>query len=454
MSTIFPSFLLSFTYIQVLTFHRNNNLFLVPNCTMPEPLVSPLVSIKEIDSATETLQNVVTRTPLLFNPQLSEEFGANIWLKREDLQVVRSYKIRGAYNKIQSLTDNELKNGVVCASAGNHAQGVALACFLKKITGTIFMPVTTPEQKVKQVKMFGKEFVQVVLEGDTFDDSFKMAKEFCDQKNAAFIPPFDDRKVIAGQATVGKEIFEDAPESIDYLLVPVGGGGLSAGVGSYFKAKSPSTKIIGVEPTGAPAMQRSLEKNEVVTLEKIDKFVDGAAVQRVGDITFEICKEVLQEVITVDEGKICGTILRMYNEQAVVVEPAGALTIASLDSLRSQIKGKNVVCIVSGSNNDITRTAEIKERSQLYEGLKHYFIIDFPQRAGALREFLNDVLGPDDDITYFEYSKKTNRELGPALISIELKKKEDLNALFDRMKERNLNFEYVNDQPRLFRFLT
>ncbi len=421
---------------------------------MPESLESILVSLKEIDTATETLKNVVTRTPLLFNPQLSEEFDANIWLKREDLQVVRSYKIRGAYNKIQSLTENELKNGVVCASAGNHAQGVALACFLKKITGTIFMPVTTPEQKVKQVKMFGKEFVHVVLEGDTFDDSFKMAKEFCDQENAAFIPPFNDRKVIAGQATVGKEIYEDAPESIDYLLVPVGGGGLSAGVGSYFKAKSPSTKIIGVEPTGAPAMQRSLEKNEVVTLEKIDKFVDGAAVQRVGDITFEICKEVLQEVITVDEGKICGTILRMYNEQAVVVEPAGALTIASLDSLRSQIKGKNVVCIVSGSNNDITRTAEIKERSQLYEGLKHYFIIDFPQRAGALREFLNDVLGPDDDITYFEYSKKTNRELGPALISIELKKKEDLNALFDRMKERNLNFEYVNDQPRLFRFLT
>lgn len=316
------------------------------------------------------------------------------------------------------------------------------------------MPVTTPEQKVKQVKMFGKEYVKVVLEGDTFDDSFAKAKAFCNEQGAAFIPPFNDHKIIAGQGTVGKEVLDDADFKIDYLLVPVGGGGLSAGMGSYFKAISPDTKIIGIEPEGAPAMQRSLELGEVITLDDIDKFVDGAAVKRVGDITFEICREVLDRVITVPEGKICGTILKMYNEQAIVVEPAGAMSITALDLLKDEIRGKNVVSVVSGSNNDITRTAEIKERHLMYEGLKHYFIVDFPQRAGALMEFLSEVLGPDDDISYFEYSKKTNRELGPALIGIEIRHKDDLDPLIERMKAKNFSFEYVNDQPRLFRFLT
>lgn len=421
---------------------------------MAESLESTLISLDEIDAATETLKNVATRTPLLYNPQLSAEYDSNIWLKREDLQVVRSYKIRGAYNKIDSLSEKQLQNGVVCASAGNHAQGVALACSIKKIKGIIFMPETTSNQKVKQVKMFGKEFVSVVLEGDTYDDSFAKAKEFCDRENAAFIPPFDDYKVIAGQATVGKEIFEDSSVELDYILIPIGGGGLAAGIGSYFKQCSPSTKLIGIEPAGAPSMQKSLAEGKVITLENIDKFVDGAAVQRVGDITYEICKNVLTNVITTDEGKICGTIFKLYNEQAIVVEPAGALTITALDDLREKIKGKNVVCVVSGSNNDITRTPEIRERSQLYKGLKHYFIIDFPQRAGALREFLNDVLGPDDDITYFEYSKKINQDVGPALISIELQKKEDFEPLLSRMIERNIKYEYVNEKPRLFRFLT
>lgn len=412
-----------------------------------------IISVKEIDDAAHTLKDVVTHTPLVKNTLLSEEYEADIWFKREDLQVVRSYKIRGAYNKIESLSKNELTHGVVCASAGNHAQGVALACYLKKIHGTIFMPETTPQQKVEQVKMFGKEYVQIVLSGDTYDDSFAQASRFCKEKQAVFIPPFNDPKIIAGQGTVGKEILEDMISPIDYLLVPVGGGGLSAGVGSYFNVHSPQTKIIGVEPLGAPAMKTSIEKNKPVTLDKIDRFVDGAVVKRVGDLTFEICKEVLEEVVTVPEGKICGTILKMYNEQAIVVEPAGALSISALDEVREQIKGKTVVCIVSGSNNDIMRTAEIKERHQRYLGLKHYFIVDFPQRAGALREFLNDVLGPEDDITYFEYAKKTNREQGPALIGIELKRKEDFDGLISRLQETNFNFEYVNDQPRLFRFL-
>jgi threonine dehydratase len=421
---------------------------------MSDSVESKLISVEEILDAAITLQGIAQHTPLQQNFQLSEEYGADIWLKREDLQVVRSYKIRGAFNKISSLTDEALANGVVCASAGNHAQGVALSCYRKQIHGTIFMPITTPEQKVNQVKMFGKDSIDVVLEGDTFDDSFAKAKEFCQEKGAAFIPPFNDPKIIAGQGTVGKEILDDMPIHIDYLLLPVGGGGLSAGVGSYFKAASPDTIIIGIEPEGAPAMKKSIELGEVITLPEIDKFVDGAAVQRVGDITFDICQEVLDRVITIPEGMICGTILKMYNEQAIVVEPAGALALSALDILKEELKGKTVVSIVSGSNNDITRTAEIKERFLMYEGLKHFFIVDFPQRSGALLEFLKDVLGPDDDITYFEYSKKTNRELGPALLGIELKHKEELALLIERMKAKNFSFEYVNDSPRLFRFLT
>ncbi len=420
---------------------------------MPEAKTSHTVSVQNIQEASHVLKDVAIRTPLMFNHQLSMQSGAKVWLKREDLQVVRSYKIRGAYHKIQSLSQQELKNGIVCASAGNHAQGVAFACAKKKIKGTIFMPVPTPEQKVKQVKMFGEEFVDVRLVGDTFDDSFEEAMNFCTEKKAAFIPPFDDLKIIEGQGTVGKEILEDAEQPIDYVLVPLGGGGLSSGIGSYFSVLSPNTKIIGIEPAGAPAMQKSLEKGEIVNLEKIDKFVDGASVKRVGDHTFKICREVLDRVITIPEGKVCSTILQLYNEQAIVAEPAGALSVAALDFLKDEIKDKNVVCVVSGSNNDITRTAEIKERSMLYEGLKHYFIVDFPQRAGALREFLNKVLGPEDDIAHFEYSKKTNREQGPALIGIEIKNKEDFEPLVERMEKAKINYEYVNNQPHLFRFL-
>ena len=411
------------------------------------------ISIDNILTAAENLKEVIIRTPLVPNPLLSERFGANVLLKREDLQVVRSYKIRGAFNKIQSLSAEQLANGVVCASAGNHAQGVALACYKKGIHGTIYMPSPTPSQKVNQVKMFGKDAIDVVLTGDTFDDAFAEAISFSEQNQAAFIPPFDDQKIVEGQGTVGKEILEDSAEPIDYLIVPVGGGGLAAGVSSYFKVLSPNTKIIGVEPAGAPAMKTSMEKGQLVTLDKIDKFVDGAAVRRVGDLTFEICKENLDRVITVSEGQVCSEILSLYNEQAIVVEPAGALAIAALHQLRDELAGKNVVSVVSGSNNDITRTAEIKERSLLHEGLKHYFIINFPQRAGALREFLTDVLGPNDDIAHFEYSKKNSRERGPALIGIELQKQSDLAPLIDRMEKKKFRYEYVNDQPDLFHYL-
>jgi threonine dehydratase len=420
--------------------------------------VATLTSVKlpsaaNIINAHKDLKNVVVRTPLQFSHNLSEKYQAEIWLKREDLQVVRSYKLRGAYNKITSLKKEELERGVVCASAGNHAQGLAFCCNLLKIKGTIFMPNPTPQQKIKQVKMFGKSFVNVVLTGDTFDDAYNEAIKFCQDHNSVFVHPFDDEKVIEGQGTVGVEILEDAREQIDYMFIPVGGGGLSAGVGAYFKQLSPETKIIGVEPEGAPAMLRALELGEVVTLDKINKFVDGAAVKRVGNRTFEICRQILAGVTLVPEGKVCTTILQLYNEDAIVVEPAGALSIAALDFHKEEIKGKTVVCIVSGSNNDITRMEEIKERSMLYEGLKHYFIINFPQRSGALREFLNDVLGPNDDITHFEYTKKNNRERGPALIGIEVNTREDYEALLTRMSERKIAFQLINERPDLFSLL-
>lgn len=409
--------------------------------------------IKNISQAKIRLNDVILHTPLQKNINLSEEFDANIFLKREDLQLVRSYKLRGAYNKIAQLSAEELEKGVVCASAGNHAQGVAYSCRELGISGKIYMPATTPKQKIRQVEMFGKENVKVILEGDTYDDSYQLAMEDCQKTGMIFIHPFDDQDIIEGQATVGLEIQQDTKEQIDYLFIPIGGGGLAAGVGAYFKQVSPTTKIIGVEPAGAPSMQRSIEAGKVTVLDKIDKFVDGAAVQKVGDITFEICKEVVDQIQPVPEGKICTKILELYNRDAIVIEPAGALSIAALDFFKEEIKGKNVVCIVSGSNNDITRTEEIKERSLLYEGLKHYFIVRFPQRAGALRIFVDVVLGPTDDVTHFEYSKKTNREKGPAVIGIELQNKDDLKGLIQRMDENGFVYEYLNDNPDLFQYL-
>jgi threonine dehydratase len=269
----------------------------------------------------------------------------------------------------------------------------------------------------------------------------------------AFIHPFDDPQIIEGQATVALEILQDTREHIDFVFVPIGGGGLIAGMGAYFRQVSPQTKIIGVEPAGAPSMQKSLQAGKVVELKNIDKFVDGAAVQKVGQLTFDICREVVDHIIVVPEGRICTKILDLYNRDAIVLEPAGALSIAALDFYRDEIKGKNVVCIVSGSNNDITRTEEMKERSLLYEGLKHYFIVRFPQRAGALRTFVDVVLGPTDDVTHFEYSKKTNREKGPAVIGIEVQNKEDFNGLVQRMEENGFVYEYLNERQDLFQFL-
>lgn len=353
---------------------------------------------------------------------------------------------------MSSLTDAEKQKGIVCASAGNHAQGVALSCKELQIKGAIFMPAPTPKQKIEQVKMFGKQYITIVLEGDTFDDAYNAAMQVCNEEEKTFIHPFNDKKVIEGQATVGLEILAQAKEAIDYIFIPVGGGGLSAGVSSVFKTLSPETKIIGVEPLGAPSMKIAIEKGENIPLETIDTFVDGASVKKVGDLNFGICQQNLDDVITVHEGEICQTILDLYNKNAIVVEPAGALSITALNTYADKIKGKNVVCIVSGSNNDITRTPEIKERALLYANLKHYFIVIFPQRAGALKEFVNDILGEDDDITFFEYSKKTSKENGSAVVAIQLKSAEDLAPLIKRMKAKKFFGDYLNNKPDLLQF--
>jgi threonine dehydratase len=410
-------------------------------------------TLQAIEAAALKLKGVASVTPLNRNTRFSKNFQSNISFKREDLQEVRSYKIRGAYNKMSSLTASEIENGIVCASAGNHAQGVALSCKLLNVKGTIYMPAPTPNQKIDQVKMFGEDAIDIVLVGDTFDDAYSAAKLECERLSKTFIHPFNDEKVIEGQATVGLEIFNQTDEPIDFIFVPVGGGGLASGISSLFREISSHTKVIGVEPEGAPSMSTSIRNDRNTELKYIENFVDGAAVRKVGDINFAICKENLDAMITVPEGKICQIILELYNKDAIVVEPAGALSIAALDFYAEEIKGKNVVCVVSGSNNDITRTPEIKERALIHANLKHYFIVKFPQRAGALRQFVVDILGPNDDITHFEYTKKANRDNDVAVVGVELKSPYDLDPLITKMKLHSFYGDYLNNKPDLFQFL-
>ena len=411
----------------------------------------------DIEGAMERLKLVVNHTPLQLNANLSRKYQCKVYLKREDLQIVRSYKLRGAYNMMRQLSPEQLAKGVVCASAGNHAQGFAYSCKMLGVKGVVFMPIPSPKQKVSQTKMFGEDFVTVKLAGDTFDDTAVAAKAYTTEHGMTFIPPFDHPDIIAGQATVGVEILEDLPQfteaSLDYVFLPIGGGGLSAGVGAYFKSTSPKTKIIGIEPEGAPSMQAAMQAGYPVELDNIDKFVDGASVKRVGDYTFAICKNVLDEVHLVPEGKICTTILDMYNEEAIIVEPAGAMSVATLDAYADQIKGKEVLCIVSGGNNDIARMQEIQERSLIYEGLKHYFLIRFAQRPGALKEFVNKVLGEDDDISRFEYIQKHNKESGPALVGLVLKSKSDYSVLIDNMKKYQINYNEINKDDNIYGYL-
>ncbi len=412
--------------------------------TIPMPLNMP--------AAAQRLRGVVRQTPLQYSHTLSKKYQCHIYLKREDLQVVRSYKLRGAYNMICQLPESQRKAGLVCASAGNHAQGFAWSCRQLNVQGVIFMPVITPKQKVKQVRMHGEDFITIRLIGDSFDDCSAAAQAFTLENGMTFVPPFDDYRIIEGQGTVGKEIADELSD-IDFAFFPVGGGGLISGAGSYLKAINPQTRIIGVEPEGAPSMQQALLAGHPVTLETIDRFVDGAAVKRVGEITFPLAQQIIDVMHLVPEGKICSTILKLYNEDAIVVEPAGALSVAALDDFALDIIGKKVVCVISGSNNDIDRMPEIKERSLQYEGLKHYFLVRFAQRPGALKEFVNHVLGPTDDITRFEYMQKTNKETGPALVGIELESKNDYSRLLEKMQEYHVDFTEINKDDKLFGYL-
>ncbi|GCF94463.1 L-threonine dehydratase [Enterococcus florum] len=415
-----------------------------------------IVKDSDVRTAYQLLKNAVTHTPLQYDRYLSEKYQANVLFKREDLQKVRSFKLRGAYYAIKKLSDAELKKGVVCASAGNHAQGVAYTCNELKCQAAIFMPSTTPQQKVSQVQFFGGEHVKIFLVGDTFDASAEAARTYCEEQGMTFIDPFNDPSIIAGQGTLALEMMTDAEREgfkPDYILAAIGGGGLISGVSSYVKNTSPTTKVIGVEPAGAPSMQAAFENDGPIELKEIDKFVDGAAVKKVGEITYSHANQYVDELVTVDEGLVCSTILEMYGKQAIVAEPAGALSVAALEPLKDEIKGKTVICIISGGNNDINRMAEIEERSLIYEGLKHYFVVSFPQRPGALKEFVTEVLGPDDDITRFEYTKKINRGSGPVMLGILLKRKEDLPALLKNLKEFDPNYIDLSENQTLYGLL-
>jgi threonine dehydratase len=411
------------------------------------------VDLALIEEAAVRLMGVAQKTPLQFCKRLSEQYKAKIYLKREDLQEVRSFKIRGAYNKMASLSDEEKQRGVVCASAGNHAQGVAMGCSMLKVKGAIFMPSITPSQKIDKVRKFGGDFVEIHLIGQTFDDASAAAQEFCKEHGAVYVHPFNDPLTIAGQGVVGKEVYEELNGQLGVILATIGGGGLISGISTFLKAKNSAIRVIGTEPEGAAEMYEALKQDKVITLEKIDTFVDGAAVKTAGDLTFAICKKNLEKIVKVPEGKICTSMIELYQNEGIITEPAGAVPVAALDEIADSIEGKNVVCIVSGGNNDLLRYPEILERSLIWQGRKHYFIVEFAQKPGQLHEFLDKVLGPSDDIVRFEYMKKTSKEKGPALVGIELKDKNDFQPLIERMQEIKLHYKEIKSDDMLYNYL-
>lgn len=411
------------------------------------------VTLSSIEEAAKRLEGVVENTQLQYSKRLSEKYNAQIYIKREDLQEVRSFKIRGAYNKISSLSKTEQKKGVVCASAGNHAQGFAWSCAKMKIKGTIFMPVISPNQKIDKVRHFGGQYVEVKLIGDTFDDAYVASQIYAKENNAVYVHPFDDPYTISGQGTIGKELYQELGDKLDVFIGSTGGGGLISGVATYLKSKNPKVKIFTSEPAGAAAMYESRKKGSVIKLEKIDTFVDGAALKTVGNLTFKICEKYVDDIFKVPEGKVCSVMVELYQNEGIITEPAGALAIAALDDVAEQIKGKTVVCIISGGNNDILRYPEVLEKSLVYQGRKYYFIIEFAQKPGQLKNFLNNALGPTDDIVLFEYIKKTNKERGPALVGIELQDKKDFQPLQKRMDSIGLNFKVITGDDLLFNYL-
>ncbi|MGN6160577.1 MAG: threonine ammonia-lyase IlvA [Marmoricola sp.] len=408
-----------------------------------------------VDRAAEELRHVVRRTPLEVSARLSDEVGARVVLKREDLQAVRSYKIRGAHYLISSLSAEDRARGVVCASAGNHAQGVASSCAELGIHARIYLPGNSPRQKRQRILALGGSHVELIVGGSTYDAANDAAREDAARTGAIYVPAFDSEDTILGQGTVAPEIAEQAGPALHTVVVPVGGGGLIAGMAVWLRNRRPDVRIVGVEPAGAASMTAALDAGGPVDLEEMDTFVDGAAVGRVGTLTYPIVRDLVDEIVTVSEGAVCTEMLSLYQVEGVIAEPAGALASAAVRRMAGAIPDDGIVaCVVSGGNNDISRYAEILERSLIHEGLRHYFLVTFPQEPGALRRFLDEVLSDSEDIVVFEYVKKNNRDTGPALVGIELEKASDLAALLDRMEQSPLRIEQLPPGSPTFRFLT
>ncbi|MFM1722310.1 MULTISPECIES: threonine ammonia-lyase IlvA [Rhodococcus] len=439
-------------------------------------VTSPALTADEIDAAAERIAHIIDATPLQLSERLSALTGARVYLKREDLQVVRSYKLRGAYNLIMQLSDAERAAGVVAASAGNHAQGVAFACRAMEISGRIYVPANTPKQKRDRIVVHGGGFVELIPTGETYDAAAAAAAADVERTGATMVPPFDDTRTAAGQGTIAAEILEQLGEAPDSVVVPVGGGGCIAGIATYLHERAPETTIVGVEPVGAASMTAALVAGGPVTLPDVDPFVDGAAVKRVGDLPYAVVSALGASVVShaslplvtgtrtgngperfamtqVDEGAICTAMLQLYQNEGIIAEPAGALSVTALGQL-DVAPGSTVVCLISGGNNDVSRYGEILERSLVHLGLKHYFLVDFPQEPGALRRFLDEVLGPDDDITLFEYVKRNNRETGAALVGIELGSADGLSDLLDRMRTSRIVVEQLEPGSPAYRYLT
>lgn len=407
--------------------------------------------LNSIHQAHNKMKNIVINTPLEFNTRLSEKYNSKIFIKREDLQTVRSFKIRGAFNKIINLSDAQKTNGIVCASAGNHAQGVALSAKKLNIVSDIFIPETTPKQKVTRISNFLNNKSKIHLKGTNFNQCLEYSLDFTEKNNKSFIHPYNDDNTIIGQATIAKEIYEQADPN--FILGSIGGGGLMAGCSIYSKFIKPSCKLYGIEPSTCPSMMQSIKKDKIAELDVIDNFVDGATVSKVGDITFEICKSNLDRVYDISIGRLCETMLELYQDDGIIAEPAGALPIASLEYIKDEIKNKTVICILSGGNNDLTRYPEVIERYLRYKKLKHYYIIQFGQKPGELRKFINNVLGPDDDITRFEYIKKTNKNFGNVLIGIELKKPDDIKLISKQLKKNNFNYTKIDEDDLIYSYV-
>jgi threonine dehydratase len=413
------------------------------------------LSAADVDAAVKRISGVVAPTPLQLSERLSAATGATVYLKREDLQSVRSYKLRGAYNLLMQLSEEERANGVVCSSAGNHAQGFAHACRSIGIKGRVYVPRKTPKQKRDRIRYHGGEFIELIAVGSTYDFAAEAALEDVARTGATLVPPFDDVRTMAGQGTIAAEILEQLDEEPDLVIVPVGGGGCIAGITTYLAERTSNTSVLGVEPAGAAAMIAALAAGGPVTLEHVDQFVGGAAVNRAGTLTYAALAAAgdMVSVTTVDEGAVCTAMLDLYQNEGIIAEPAGALSVTALMENDVAEPGSTVVCLISGGNNDVLRYGEILERSLVHLGLKHYFLVAFPQEPGALRQFLDQVLGRNDDITLFEYVKRNNRETGAALVGIELGSAEDYDGLVTRMKASDIDVEVLAPDSPAYRYL-